>query len=92
MNIPTRDDRLRSIYKDELETYIPLINEAILNDPNKREDNRGYPYLSVVLEEQTYLPSELVDLLNNIYMEPGWIIEQHEIKEYHHELRVYFRR
>lgn len=90
MEIPTRSDRHRSLYSEQIERYMPLINQAILTEQDK-EDRRGYRYIPVELESDgRYIHSEIIAWLDAQYKKAGWLIEQSEY-DGNHETRIYYR-
>lgn len=94
MEIPTKQDRIQSLYGEEIAKYSEILNAAIL-ESRDTEDGRGYPYIHARMnEDYAWIDSEVVKYLAEHYRKAGWIVEQHSMAGYddRHEIRIYYLR
>lgn len=91
MEIPTRQDRIQSLYGEAIETYSVVLNKAILED-SEETDGKGCSYITTRLNaDGDYVDSRVIKYLDEHYRKAGWIIEQHSDADSDKQhIRIYF--
>jgi hypothetical protein len=84
LSIPTEEDRIASLYGEQIKQYSEAINQAILT--GDWQCGR-FDYLYVPVNNGEYIHSEITNWLKTQYKKAGWLIEANGFDdEYHYRL------
>lgn len=88
IQIPTRQDRIETMYGEQLKAISGGINDAILTG-YEHTCNKGYPYFHADVNHGEYIHSELFNWLKERYKEGGWLLERHGHDDEPCSLRIF---